>query len=115
MSINLDYLNELSGNDAEFVIDILSTFLEENPKDVEELRTAIQEKDIKEVGKLSHKMKSSLQMLGAEEVRSLALQIEQNIKKEAIDFAQAKTWATQLIAQVTALYPLVKAKIAELG
>ncbi|MCP4440743.1 MAG: PAS domain S-box protein [Aureispira sp.] len=114
MKIDLSYLRELSGDDNEFIADILSTFLEENPKDIASTQEAMQNKDIPQIGKLAHKMKSSFQMLGIEDVRLLAFNIEQGAKKEEASFEEISAWTTDLIQMAQAIYPEVEAQIAAL-
>lgn len=114
MKINLSYLRDLSGDDSEFIIDILNTFLEENPKDLEATQVAINSGDVVQVGKLAHKMKSSFQMLGLEEIRALAFKIEQNAKKEEARASEINAWASDLINLAKQLYANVEAEISTL-
>jgi len=114
MKIDLSYLRELSGDDNEFIADILSTFLEENPKDLASTQEAMDNKDIPQIGKLAHKMKSSFQMLGIEDARALAFQIEQSAKSDATSFEEISNWATNLIQMAQAIYPEVESQIATL-
>lgn len=114
MKINLSYLQDLSGNDSEFIIDILNTFLEENPKDLEATQEAMNIGDTTQIGKLAHKMKSSFQMLGVEEIRVLAFNIEQGAKKEDANSTEINGWANELIRLAKQLYTNVEAEISAL-
>ena len=82
LQLDLSYLNEISDGDNEFVASILSTFLEECPKDLAGMREGLDVGDLAAVGKLAHKNKSTLQLLGLLELKQLALDIEQTAKKD---------------------------------
>lgn len=81
MQLNLSYLHDLSGGDTDFMQDIISTYFEELPKDLQRVNVAIEEKNPTQVGKLMHKMKSSFQILGFDEMHTDALVLEQELKK----------------------------------
>ena len=74
--MNLDYLKEISGNDKIFIDEILNTYLEEVPKDVQHLKESIIKGDMLNICSIAHKLKSSLIMLGFEELSILAKEIE---------------------------------------
>lgn len=83
LTVDLTFLNEISDGDQEFITDVLQTFLEEMPKDMSQLRTAIEAQNIKDIGKLAHKTKSTLQTLGLHELREMAYAIEQSAKSSS--------------------------------
>jgi HPt (histidine-containing phosphotransfer) domain-containing protein len=59
-------LNKIAGGDADFVIIVAQTFLEEIPPDLAALKEAI-ENDNKELAyQFAHKMKPNLEMFGIE-------------------------------------------------
>lgn len=80
LTIDLTYLSELCDNDTHFIIDILETFLSEVPKDMHQLETYIQDKNIVQTGLLIHKTKASLKLLGAQELLAFAVKAEQLAK-----------------------------------
>ncbi|MES2513669.1 MAG: Hpt domain-containing protein [Bacteroidota bacterium] len=61
---NLNYLNELSKGDAEFINEMVGIFLSENPDEVTILETAIQNNDYETISSMSHHMKSTIQFVG---------------------------------------------------
>lgn len=83
LTVDLTFLNEISDGDQEFITDVLQTFLEEMPKDMRQLRTAIATSDVIDMGKVAHKTKSTLQTLGLHELKEMALAIEQSAKSAA--------------------------------
>ena len=76
MIYNLDKINEMAEGDQDFVISVISVFLEEVPVDLEGLEKAIGERDHENVYKLAHKIKPNVDLLGMEQTRATALEIE---------------------------------------
>lgn len=61
---DLTYLKEFSGNKTPFLKDMIDTFLEQNPKDIEALEKALDTKDFAAVKALSHSLQTSLGFVG---------------------------------------------------
>ncbi|WP_411031637.1 Hpt domain-containing protein [Spongiimicrobium sp. 3-5] len=76
MIYNLDKINEMAEGDEDFINSVISVFLEEVPHDLEALETAISGKDFESVYKLAHKIKPNVDLLGMEQSRATALEIE---------------------------------------
>ncbi|MEL6919357.1 MAG: Hpt domain-containing protein, partial [Bacteroidota bacterium] len=76
MIYNLDKINEMADGDEEFIHSVISVFLEEVPQDLKELETAISKRDYENVYKLAHKIKPNVDLLGMEQTRATALEIE---------------------------------------
>jgi HPt (histidine-containing phosphotransfer) domain-containing protein len=76
MIYNLGKLNEMAEGDEDFVNSVISVFLEEVPQDLEDLEIAIVAKDYENVYKLAHKIKPNVDLLGMEQARETALEIE---------------------------------------
>lgn len=76
MIYNLDKINEMAEGDQDFVISVVSVFLEEVPADLEGLEEAINGEDYENVYKLAHKIKPNVDLLGMEQTRAIALEIE---------------------------------------
>lgn len=74
---NLDYLNSISGGDEEFVKDMIQTFISHTPEEISNLRSLINEKNWQKVGEDAHRFASSLLFLGLENLKALAVQIEE--------------------------------------
>ncbi|MGH1337894.1 MAG: Hpt domain-containing protein [Aureispira sp.] len=90
LTVDLTFLNEISDGDQEFITDVLQTFLEEMPKDMGQLRTAIEANNSEGIGKVAHKTKSTLQTLGLHELKEMAYTIEQNAKSPASSLELSK-------------------------
>ncbi len=82
MIYNLDKINEMAEGDEDFVNSVISVFLDEVPVDLRELETAIQNSNHDQVYKLAHKIKPNVDLLGMEQTRAVALEIETLGKSE---------------------------------
>ena len=76
MIYSLDKLNEMADGDDDFILSVVTVFLEEVPQDLEDLEKAIAEGDFEQVYKLSHKIKPNVDILGMEQTRAIALELE---------------------------------------
>ncbi|MEX0314475.1 MAG: Hpt domain-containing protein [Allomuricauda sp.] len=76
MIYNLDKVNEMAEGDQDFITSVVSVFLEEVPMDLESLEKAIEARDYENVYKLAHKIKPNVDLLGMEQTRATALEIE---------------------------------------
>lgn len=76
MIYNLDKVNEMAEGDQDFITSVISVFLEEVPTDMEDLEKAIEARDYENVYKLAHKIKPNVDLLGMEQTRATALEIE---------------------------------------
>ncbi|KAB7529582.1 Hpt domain-containing protein [Flagellimonas olearia] len=76
MIYSLDKINEMAEGDQDFINSVIAVFLEEVPEDLEGLEKAISQKDYENVYKLAHKIKPNVDILGMEQTRDRALEIE---------------------------------------
>lgn len=110
LDLDLTYLHEISDGDTVFINDVLSTFLEEMPKDIEKMRSAMDCKDHSTVGKVAHKTKSSLHTIGLHDLKSLALKIEQTIKTDPTH-PEIMSWANDFITHIEKTYPIIQSAV----
>ena len=82
MIYSLDKIHEMAEGDQEFVRSVVSVFLEEVPEDLRELETAVETSHYEQVYKLAHKIKPNVDLLGMEQTRAIALEIETLGKSE---------------------------------
>ena len=61
---NLDYLNELSKGNSQFVQEMIRIFLEENPSEIALLEKGIKEKDFEIIKASAHKLRSTIPFVG---------------------------------------------------
>ena len=83
LQIDLTYLNEIAGGDAEFMIDMIDIFIEQTPVYTEQLIAAIADKDWKTVGDIAHKIKPTLAFMVVNNAKDKMSEIESNARKEA--------------------------------
>lgn len=76
MIYSLDKINEMAEGDEDFVNSVISVFLEEVPQDLTELETALDQENYEQIYKLAHKIKPNVDLLGMEQARANALQME---------------------------------------
>lgn len=82
MIYSLDKINAMAEGDEDFVLSIIGVFLEEVPQDLADLESAIEGGDIESSYKLAHKLKPNMDILGLEQARVMALEIETIGKNE---------------------------------
>jgi len=78
--INYDYLNEISGGDLEFEKELAKIFLKEIPIQISKLKTALKNRDLKELHILSHSMKTSFSMIVIENLKEKFIALEKLVK-----------------------------------
>ncbi len=79
--INLDYLKEISDGSTDLVRDLISMFINQVPTFSEQLDSFYQSGDYISLGKLAHKIKSSVAMMGISELAA-DMKILENITKD---------------------------------
>ncbi|MFC4094615.1 Hpt domain-containing protein [Euzebyella saccharophila] len=99
MIYNLDKINEMAEGDEAFINSVISVFLEEVPHDLEELESALEQHNHDRVYKLSHKIKPNVDLLGMEQTRATALQLETMGKDKAS------------MEEIRSLFPMLKKDI----
>lgn len=106
-TLDLTYLNTISEGDKEFIDDILTTFLEEVPKDMEQITIALDQNDFVQIGKMAHKIKATLHLLGLGDLKSLAFKIEQTAKSNS-NHTEIIPWAKDLVQHMEKVYPHIE-------
>lgn len=79
-SYNLQYLRSVSGNNAEFIREMITTFLHTLPGVLAEMQKASQERSWEKLSRLAHQIKPSFTLMGLDGLRSRVLFIEENGK-----------------------------------
>lgn len=106
MIYSLDKLNELADGDDEFIHSVVSVFLDEVPEDLSLLEIAINQKNYPSIYQLAHKIKPNVDLLGMEQTRAAALEIE-NLGKQGntgakidVIFPTLKKDISQVVAEL---------------
>jgi HPt (histidine-containing phosphotransfer) domain-containing protein len=76
MIYSLDKINEMADGDQDFINSVVSVFLQEVPQDLQDLEQALEQKNHERVYQLAHKIKPNVDLLGMEQTRAVALEIE---------------------------------------
>lgn len=76
MIYSLDKVQEMAEGDEEFISSVISVFLEEVPQDLESLEKALDAENYEQVYQLAHKIKPNVDLLGMEQTRAAASEIE---------------------------------------
>ena len=90
----------MADGDEDFITSVISVFLEEVPADLETLESAIQNKDYEMVYQMAHKIKPNVDLLGMEQTRATALEIETLGKSEEISKVNSE--------EIASKFPLLK-------
>jgi len=77
---NLDYLRSVSGNNEEFIREMVLTFTQTIPPLLMEMRQALTDSDWPKLARQAHQIKPSFTLMGLTELRSNILFIEENSK-----------------------------------
>ncbi len=106
MIYSLHKINEMADGDEDFIHSVVSVFLEEVPQDLEGLEKAIEASDSTNIYMLAHKIKPNVDLLGMEEARATALEIEtigkdpDRIEEAKLKFPQLKKDVLQVISEL---------------
>lgn len=81
--VNLQYLEEISANNQEFITDMIRLFLRQMPQFVQKLKKACDNANWMDLRYITHKMKSSLSTIGIFELESVIRQLETYAAQES--------------------------------
>ncbi len=82
INYNLAKVHELSDNDPEFVMQIITLFVTEVPQDMKQIDLGIKTKDHKLAYSYAHKIKPTLDLLGMTMAHQEILEVEAWTKRE---------------------------------
>lgn len=99
LAIDLGFLHELAGGDADYAKSMIKLFLENIPTTLQSIQKAVEEKNWLTVGRLAHYIKSSLSVVKVKKMFDLSTKLERNAQNE-----QNYVLALSLIDQLNTLY-----------
>jgi PAS domain S-box-containing protein len=79
---NLDYLRSVSGNNEEFIREMVTTFIQTVPSILEDMHQAIETQEWNKLSRMAHQIKPSFTLMGLDALRSEIVFIEENSKME---------------------------------
>ncbi len=88
LSVNTDVLLERLGGDEKLLYEVIDIFLDEAPKSLEKLRSALMRGDAEATERLAHSIKGELGYLGIDEVSRQARELEENGRNGEIERAR---------------------------
>ncbi|TKC06521.1 Hpt domain-containing protein [Pedobacter polaris] len=115
--LDLTYLSDMSGDSAEFMIEMLDAFQKQTPIYMDDLENAIIAENWKATSEFAHKMKPTFYYVGREDVRDHMQEIERNarelknIEEIPAAFAEAKSFVTILYRQLDEARALLQQKL----
>jgi hypothetical protein len=111
---NLSLLKEFADGDEEFMLEILGIYQGETPQAIQKIKALTASQEWEELRKVVHKLKSSLSMIGLNDLLSIVTTMEQNIK-EQINLEDLAGLSSQVIDQCQQSLPEVDQHIAEIS
>lgn len=73
---NLTYLKNMSGNNQEFLKEMLQTFVQSIPNSLKEMEDALSLSDFIQVARVAHQIKPSMTLLGIDHLKESCIRIE---------------------------------------
>lgn len=110
----MDYLNEMSEGSQDLACDLIEMFIKQVPVFTEQLDTLYKKGDYVLLGKLAHKIKSSVAMMGISELSSDMKTLEflakegKEIEKYPLFISKFKTISSEAIIELNDI--LIKLK-----
>jgi HPt (histidine-containing phosphotransfer) domain-containing protein len=93
-------LKEMSG--ADFIDELVDTFLEDAPKLINEMKTALETKDAETFRRAAHSLKSNSATFGATRLSALAKEIELLARENKLEEAGSRLASLQEAFQIVA-------------
>lgn len=79
--VNLSYLNEISNGNKDFIIELIDMFFLQVPEYQNLLQDYLKKKDWHNLGRTAHKAKSSILMMGMDDLSRDLKNLEENTKE----------------------------------
>lgn len=77
---DLTYLKNMSGNNQEFIKEMLQTFVQSIPNSLKDMDEALSTGDLTKLARISHQIKPSMTLLGIDHLKEAAIRIEERAK-----------------------------------
>jgi len=108
-SINIAMLHEVAsdigGDDPEFLIELISSYLDNTRSLLQELYTSFAQKDFEVLLRTVHTLKSSSSVIGAEDLSTLCRELETNLRNNKLEDLEIK------INKITDEYAQVRSEL----
>lgn len=107
---NLEYLRSISGNNEEFIREMITTFIQTIPSILDDMNQAVGESDWEKLSRLAHQVKPSFTLMGLDAMRSEILFMELNGKART-NLDQLPATAAEFISQCRVLIPEISKEL----
>ncbi|MBX2893855.1 MAG: response regulator [Cyclobacteriaceae bacterium] len=78
--VDLSYLKKMSGNNQDFINEIVDTFLESMPANIEEIKANARNNNWDQVAKVAHKIKPTISLMGIHSLKDKISSLEHEAK-----------------------------------
>lgn len=111
--LDLSYLKEMSGDSAEFIIEMIDLFKSQTPVYIAELQQAINDKEWSKAAGFAHKIKPTFVYVGREDARA-HMQMMEDKASALKDVESLPAACSELVSFVEVLYGQLDEARAEL-
>jgi PAS domain S-box-containing protein len=105
-SLDLSYLINLSNNDINFIAEILESFLQDSPSEIQLLQHFLTDNQAHEAAELLHKMQSTYALVGLKKISLQAQAIEKKLVNKTNIDTDSKAAIIEIIEAVPLYYAL---------
>lgn len=109
VELDLSYLQETAGGDTSFILELLDTYEEQIPLQIDQLKQAWESQESDKLGNAAHAIKGNFKIFGLKAYADLAYELEQ-VGRNADEAWKAK--AKVLVPDLIVACESVKEKIA---
>lgn len=114
MPLDLSYLKEMTGDSAEFIIEMIDVFKEQTPIYMMELQQALEAKDWIALSNCAHKIKPTFAYLGRGDAKDHMQMIEHAARSSNVDETALTNACAEVICFTEVLYLQLNQARAEL-
>lgn len=113
--LDLSYLREMSGDNAEFIIEMIDVFKEQTPIYMADLKDAVAKQDWIRVSGCAHRIKPTFAYLGREDAKEHMQEMEQAAREEHVDGSAITSSYDEIAAFMDVLYKQLEEARAKLA
>jgi HPt (histidine-containing phosphotransfer) domain-containing protein len=81
-SLDLDQLRKMTGNDEDFIREVLGMVLTSGPETLQEIKNLYEKRDLSGMAKMVHRFKSSVSILGNANILAITTGLEASARDE---------------------------------
>jgi len=108
--VDLSYLRKMSNNNQDFIDEIIGTFLESMPGNINEITQSAASGNWEQVAKIVHKIKPTITLMGIHSLKDKIVTLEQEAKNNP-GSPQATTLAQEVSASLNQVVESLRKKV----